>query len=194
MPDSNDAILGLVVRKDRPPVTANSSADNIVAASATTNKIPLAIQQYTGAGVDAFNVYANGGLRFRVDGNGTCFLAGAQSWKRDTLAPGTTPLTGTVGQIPLARFSVTVNDAATADRHIQLQAANAVGAGHTVLVIDAAGTAATGNITINRAVGSSDTITTTTTGNTSCTIATNGGAALFISDGTSVWKRVLLVG
>lgn len=179
--------------KGGPPVTADATARNIVATT-TTGQVPLNVQQRTGAGTDAFKVYANGSYRLRIDSNGAAFLQGAQAWKWDTLAPGATPLSGSTAQIPVTRYAVTVNDATTANRHIQLQAANAVGAGHAVLVIDAAGTAATGNITINRAVGSSDTITTTTTGHTSCTITTNGGAALFISDGTSVWKRILLAG
>ena len=177
-----------------PVISADATANNIIG-STTSAKVPLVIQQRTGASVDAFSVYANGQTRFKIDTNGTAVLNGAQTWKRDTLAPGATPLTGTTAQIPVARYIVTVNDAVTASRHIQLQAANAVAAGTAVLVIDAAGTAATNNITINRAVSpGTDTITTTTTGNTSCTIATNGGAALFITDGSSVWKRILLAG
>lgn len=177
-----------------PLVAADSTANNIIG-STTSAKVPLVIQQRTGASVDAFSVYANGQTRFKIDTNGTAVLNGAQTWKRDTLAPGATPLTGTTAQIPVARYIVTVNDAVTASRHIQLQAANTLAAGTAVLVVDAAGTAATNNITINRAVTpGTDTITTTTTGNTSCTIATNGGAALFITDGSSVWKRILLAG
>lgn len=174
------------VRKG-PVLTADATAFNIVGTQ-KSGQVALNVQQRTGANVDAFKVYANGGYRFQIDSNGTAVLGGAQAWKRDAITPTTTP--GTT--IPVARHILAVADAVTASRHLQLQAANAVAAGYTILVVDTPATAATGNITINRA--GSDTITTTTTGNTSCTIATNGGAAYFISDGASVWKRILLAG
>lgn len=108
--------------------------------------------------------------------------------KRDAITPAAS--TGTV--IPIARFALAVADAATASRHVQLPLANSVGAGHAILVMDTPATSATGNITVNRS--GSDTITTTTTGNTTAVISTNGSGALFISDGSSIWKRFLLAG
>lgn len=183
-----DGLLSIFVRRDRTPVTANANADNIIAASATTNKIPLAVQQYTGAGVDAFNVYANGTLRFQVDSNGSNICGGAFAWRYNAITPTTTP--GTAIAVP--RVILPVADATTANRHVQLPAANSVTAGQVLIVMDLAATAATGNITVNRA--GSDTITTTSTAQTSVTITANGSAILFISDGSSVWKCLRMTG
>jgi hypothetical protein len=183
-----DYILGLVVRKDRPPVAAAATADNIVAASATTGKIPLVVQQYTGAAANAIDVYANGSNRFSVDSNGSNLLMGAVALRYNAITPTTTP--GTAIAIP--RVILPVADATTTNRHVQLPAANSVSAGQILIVMDLAATAATGNITVNRA--GSDTIVTTSTAQTSVTITANGSAILFISDGTSVWKCLRMTG
>lgn len=182
-----DFLRGKFVRTDRTPISAVATADNIVVASAS-GRVPLVVQGFTGGGANALEVYANGGNRLVVDNNGSCQLLGALVLRYNAITPTTTP--GTAIAVP--RCVLPVGDAVTASRHVQLPAANAVGAGHTVIVMDLAGTAATGNITINRA--GSDTITTTTAGNTSTTITANGGVAIFISDGSSIWKRMLLVG
>jgi hypothetical protein len=170
------------------PVIAAATSDIILAPSAATGRIPLAVQQATGAGVDALTVYANGGLRLQVDTSGNLILTGGISFRYTAVTPASTPGTA----IAAVRFTVAVADAAGASRHVQLPAANSLQAGQVVMVVDTPCTAATNNITINRA--GSDTISTTTTGNTSVTITTNGGAIWFVSDGTSVWKCLRMTG
>lgn len=170
------------------PVIAAATSDIILAPSAATGRIPLAVQQATGAGVDAVTVYANGGLRLQVDTGGNLILTGGLSLRYTAITPTTTPGTAIVS----ARFSLAVADAVTASRHVQLPAANSLQAGQCLLVIDTPATAATGNIQVNRA--GSDTITTTTTGNTSVTITANGSAIFFVSDGVSVWKCLRMTG
>jgi hypothetical protein len=75
----------------------------------------------------------------------------------------------------------------TAARAVTLPAANAA-TGQWLEIKDEACTAGTGNITISRA--GADTITTTTTGNTSVVINTNGGVVRLISDGVSKWQKI----
>lgn len=183
-----DFLRGKFVRTDRTPVSAVAAADNIVAASATSGKIPLVVQQYTGAAANAIDVYANGSNRFSVDSNGSNLLMGAVALRYNAITPTTTP--GTAIAVP--RVILPVADATTTNRHVQLPAANSVTAGQILIVMDLAATAATGNITVNRA--GSDTIVTTSTAQTSVTITANGSAILFISDGTSVWKCLRMTG
>lgn len=167
--------------KGGPPVTADATARNIVGTT-TTGQVPLNVQQRTGAAVDAFKVYANGGYRLRVDSNGTLLLNASFQVRSDSITGTTTPGTDMTAAIAAARVVLRVATAtATADRMIQLPAANGVTAGTMYLFYDATGEAATKNITINRR--GSDTIN----GATNKVIATAYGGAIFISDGTSAW-------
>jgi hypothetical protein len=76
----------------------------------------------------------------------------------------------------------------TAARTVTLPAANAFMAGQMLWIKDEACTAATGNVTTNRA--GADTIVTTATGATSLVINTNGGKIGLVSDGVSKWFQV----
>jgi hypothetical protein len=76
----------------------------------------------------------------------------------------------------------------TAARTVTLPAANAFMAGQMLWIKDEACTAATGNVTTNRA--GADTIITTATGATSLVINTNGGKIGLVSDGVSKWFQV----
>jgi hypothetical protein len=76
----------------------------------------------------------------------------------------------------------------TAARTVTLPAANTCAAGQMFWIKDEACTAGTGNVTINRS--STDTIITTTTGNTSVVINTNGGKVGLVCDGVSKWQQV----
>lgn len=174
-----DFLKGKFVKIGQAPTVADANADNII--TSASGKTPLAITHPTGSGVDAFYIIANGtGKRFQVDSNGTLHLLGALQLKQDAITPVADPGTA----IPTARMMVNVASAATADRWVTLPAANAVGSGHTVIVIDSAGTAATETITVNAA--GSDTIN-ATAGTDIKTITAAYGALIFISNGVSKW-------
>lgn len=71
--------------------------------------------------------------------------------------------------------------ALAAARTVTLPAANSVPAGYELIVQDWAGAAGTNNITVQRA--GSDTVD----GGTSVAIATDYGAATFVSNGSNAW-------
>lgn len=175
------------VRKG-PVVAADATANNIVGTSAL-GKVPLNVQQRTGAGVDAFKVYANGGYRFQIDSNGSMLLTGAVKWRSDSVTGTTTPGYDMSSAVGASRTILRVATAtATADRMIQLPAANNVGIGQMFVFYDATGEAATKNITINRR--GSDTIN----GTTAKTITTAYGGAIFITDSATSYAAFSIPG
>lgn len=172
------------VRKG-PVFIADSTANNIVGTSAL-GKVPLNVQQRTGAGVDAFKVYSNGAYRLSVNSNGTTVCGGGFQMVYNAVTPTTTPGTS----VPATRGVVNVASAATASRHVYLPAASGCTPGQVFYIWDGGGTGATETITVNRnATPGTDTIN----GAASKTITTAYGGLMIVNLTSSSFVAVSLV-
>lgn len=128
------------VRKG-PVISADATANNIVG-STTTAKIPLVVQQRTGASVDAVSFYAAGQTRFKVDTNGNTVLNGGLALRR--IATSAASVTIANGQCGF--HAITPSAAFTAN----LPAIATLPTGGSFLVLkNVAGTGATRNLTID---------------------------------------------
>jgi len=183
MTNQIDAII-TQIRNLRTPVAIDTTAQWLL--GPVTGQVTLNVQQATGAGVDCAKFYANGAYRFRIDSNGAALFNAAFQFRSDAITGTTTPGTAISGTARVILRCATA--ANTANRHVQLPAANTMTAGQAILVQDTTGEAATKNITVNRA--GSDTIN----GATSKAITTAYGSALFTSDGVSAWHAMSLPG
>lgn len=159
--------------KGGPPVSAVAAARNIAATTAT-GQIPMVIQQRTGAGANAIDVYANGANRFSVDANGSTILNGSLALRRNaTTGTSVSPTAATIGF-----QAITTTGAFT----VNLPAISGLPAGGVIAVIkDVAGNANTNNITIDG--NASETID----GATTKTINTAYGYRVLFGDSTGWW-------
>lgn len=124
-----------------PVISADSTANNIDG-STTSAKVPLVVQQRTGASVDAFSVYAAGSTRFKVDTNGCAVLNATLAFRRNTSS--STSASPTVSQ--LGSWFITPSAAFT----FNLPAISTLPTGGSLVVIkNVAGTGATRNCTID---------------------------------------------
>ena len=180
--------------KGGPAQSADATAVNLVSTS-KLGQVPLNVQQRTGAGVDAFKVFAAGQYRLRVDSNGSLALNGGFGWRVNTVAGSTTSTNATTATDLATSWTITfVTGTASAARYVELPLANTLSAGTMYMVVDADANAGTNNIKVWVQSGSGNTITTTATGAGFSLIATNGGVHMFVSDGSATWKRVVWAG
>lgn len=132
--------LATFVRKG-PRVVADATADNITG-STSSSKIPLVVQQRTGASVSAFSVYAGGQTRFQVDTNGSTVLNGCFALRRTATAAASV----TIAVAQCGFHAITPSAAFTAN----LPAINTLPSGGSIIVLkNVAGTGATRNLTID---------------------------------------------
>lgn len=160
------------VRKG-PPVAVVATATNTIG-TPSLGKIPLVVQQRTGAGVNAVDFYANGSNRLSVDSNGSTILNGSFALRRNATT-GTTvsPTAATIGY-----SAITTTGAFT----FNLPAIATLPAGGVIAFIkDVAGNANTNNITIDG--NASETID----GATTKVINTAYGYRVLIGDSTGWW-------
>lgn len=129
------------VRKG-PVISADATANNIVG-STTSAKVPMVVQQRTGASVDALSVYAGGQTRFKVDTNGSTVLNGCFALRRVAT---TAAASVTIAVSQCGFHAITPSAAFTAN----LPAISTLPTGGSIIVLkNVAGTGATRNLTID---------------------------------------------
>lgn len=172
-----DFLRGKFVRTDRSVVASDSTADNIVAASAA-GKVPLNVQGITGSGVDAFKVYAAGGYKLQVDSNGMINISG--SFKLTNTA-----ITGAAGTLQGSNQRVFLSFTTSSAGSVTLPAISALTVGQVFVVQDVSGGAAGNNITVT--ANAADSFNGGAGGGTKV-ISTAYGGLIFVVSAATKWN------